>query len=100
MSGLIISDYKRFFKDKLFIVVCILAFVFAVMTQNTIECLQTYIVHKYFIKHPYTMYIVKKMLSELFCADYIKKLLARMSKWCVANIMSQCDGFYKVGIKR
>ena len=32
MSGLIISDYKRFFKDKLFIVVCILAFVFAVMT--------------------------------------------------------------------
>lgn len=32
MMGLIKSDYKRFFHDKLFLVVCILALVFAVIT--------------------------------------------------------------------
>lgn len=32
MTALIRSDYKRFFKDKLFLVVCILAIVFAITT--------------------------------------------------------------------
>ena len=32
MNGLIKSDYRKFFKDKLFLVVCILAIIFAVTT--------------------------------------------------------------------
>lgn len=32
MTGLLKADYKRFFQDKLFLVVCILAVVFAVLT--------------------------------------------------------------------
>ena len=32
MSRLLKSDFKRFFKDKLFLVVCILAVVFSVIT--------------------------------------------------------------------